>query len=252
MRRWRRLSSRPECPLAGPPPQDRLPGTREVHARSCWLAQGDHSFSGDVLGQPDAVAAGLAHVGWCISRSTVAVARVLGISSSNPEYGSFLCTAGRVREGRQCRGVRGRQHGSARQRADRPGRPGFVGPAHPGLPWAGRTILGGDPADIAAARARAASHDDVLLVDMPAAAQAHRVYDHYLAELASTGPADLNVCSFSLVGATGWTRSPGSCTCCHEPRGLRRILLGTEDAYAVYARAGFAPLAKPDKWMALQ
>ncbi len=142
MRRWRRLSSRPECPLAGPPPQDRLPGTREVHARSCWLAQGDHSFSGDGLGQPDAVAAGLAHVGWCISRSTVAVARVLGISSSNPEYGSFLCTAGRVREGRQCRGVRGRQHGSARQ----------------------------------------------------------RVYDHYLAELASTGPADLNVCSFSLVG----------------------------------------------------
>jgi hypothetical protein len=42
------------------------------------------------------------------------------------------------------------------------------------------------------------------------------------------------------------------CTCCHEPCGLRRILLGTEDAHAVYARAGFAPLAKPDKWMALQ
>ena len=34
--------------------------------------------------------------------------------------------------------------------------------------------------------------------------------------------------------------------------GLRRILLGTEDARAAYARAGFAPLAKPDKWMALQ
>ena len=32
------------------------------------------------------------------------------------------------------------------------------------------------------------------------AAQAHQVYDHYLPELASTGPADLNVCSFSLVG----------------------------------------------------
>jgi len=40
----------------------------------------------------------------------------------------------------------------------------------------------------------------VLLVDMPAAVQAHRVYDHYLAEFASTGPADLNVCAFSLVG----------------------------------------------------
>jgi hypothetical protein len=27
--------------------------------------------------------------------------------------------------------------------------------------------------------------EDVLLVDMPAAAQTHRVYDHYLAELAA-------------------------------------------------------------------
>ena len=35
------------------------------------------------------------------------------------------------------------------------------------------------------------------------------------------------------------------------PRGLRRILLATEDAHAVYAKAGFAPLAKPEKWMAL-
>ncbi len=32
------------------------------------------------------------------------------------------------------------------------------------------------------------------------AAQAHQVYDHYLAELASTGPANLNICAFSLVG----------------------------------------------------
>ncbi len=35
---------------------------------------------------------------------------------------------------------------------------------------------------------------------MPAAAQAHRVYDHYLAELARTGPQHLAVCAFSLVG----------------------------------------------------
>ena len=47
---------------------------------------------------------------------------------------------------------------------------------------------------------RAAASPDVLLVDMPAAAQAHRVYDHYLAELASTDPADLAVCAFSVVG----------------------------------------------------
>jgi GNAT superfamily N-acetyltransferase len=35
------------------------------------------------------------------------------------------------------------------------------------------------------------------------------------------------------------------------PFGLRRVLLATEDAHAVYARAGFAPLDKPENWMAL-
>jgi hypothetical protein len=80
------------------------------------------------------------------------------------------------------------------------GGPDASGGAHPGLPWAGCSILGGTSAEVAAARARAASSADVLLVDMPAAAQAHRVYDHYLAELAGTDPADLAVCAFSVVG----------------------------------------------------
>lgn len=35
------------------------------------------------------------------------------------------------------------------------------------------------------------------------------------------------------------------------PRGLRRTLLATADAHAVYARLGFVPLANPEKWMAL-
>jgi GNAT superfamily N-acetyltransferase len=35
------------------------------------------------------------------------------------------------------------------------------------------------------------------------------------------------------------------------PYGLRRILLATADAHAVYAKAGFAPLEEPEKWMAL-
>lgn len=34
------------------------------------------------------------------------------------------------------------------------------------------------------------------------------------------------------------------------PYGLRRVLLATADAHAVYAKAGFAPLAQPGKWMA--
>jgi GNAT superfamily N-acetyltransferase len=32
---------------------------------------------------------------------------------------------------------------------------------------------------------------------------------------------------------------------------LRRVLLATADAHEVYAKVGFAPLAKPEKWMAL-
>lgn len=35
------------------------------------------------------------------------------------------------------------------------------------------------------------------------------------------------------------------------PHGLRRVLLATADAQAVYAKVGFVPLDKPEKWMAL-
>ncbi|QMU77908.1 N-acetyltransferase [Streptacidiphilus sp. PB12-B1b] len=35
------------------------------------------------------------------------------------------------------------------------------------------------------------------------------------------------------------------------PYGLRRIMLATADAHRVYARAGFAPLAEPERWMVL-
>jgi GNAT superfamily N-acetyltransferase len=36
-----------------------------------------------------------------------------------------------------------------------------------------------------------------------------------------------------------------------EPFGLRRVLLATADAHEVYAKAGFAPLTTPGKWMVL-
>ncbi|WP_406053891.1 GNAT family N-acetyltransferase [Streptomyces sp. NBC_01077] len=35
------------------------------------------------------------------------------------------------------------------------------------------------------------------------------------------------------------------------PYGLRRVLLATADAHAIYARAGFVSLEKPEKWMTL-
>lgn len=80
------------------------------------------------------------------------------------------------------------------------GGPDAAGYTHPGLPWAGCAILGGTSEEIAAVRARAAASADVLLVDMPEAAQAHRIYDHYLAELARTDPEELAVCAFSVIG----------------------------------------------------
>lgn len=80
------------------------------------------------------------------------------------------------------------------------GGPDASGQVHPGLPWAGCTILGGTAEEVAAVRARAVASAGVLVVDMPAAAQAHRVYDDYLAELAGTDPGDLGVTAFSLVG----------------------------------------------------
>ena len=80
------------------------------------------------------------------------------------------------------------------------GGPDASGSDHPGLPWAGCTILGGTAEEVAAARERAAARPDMLVVDMPAAAQTHRVYDDYLAELARTGPGDLGVCAFSVFG----------------------------------------------------
>ena len=32
-------------------------------------------------------------------------------------------------------------------------------------------------------------------------------------------------------------------------RGLRRLVLATADAHGVYAKAGFAPLGRPERWM---
>ncbi len=85
---------------------------------------------------------------------------------------------------------------------------GLIGPAgedaagrrHPGLPWAGCTVLTAGPAALAEIRAKAAASDGMLVVDMPGSAQANRVYDDYLAELAQTKPEDLAVSAVSIIG----------------------------------------------------
>ena len=81
-----------------------------------------------------------------------------------------------------------------------PGGPDASGYAHPGLPWAGCTLLGGTPEEIAAVRSKASTAAGVLVADMPACAQTNRVYDGYLAELAGTKPEDLGVSAFSVFG----------------------------------------------------
>jgi hypothetical protein len=75
------------------------------------------------------------------------------------------------------------------------------GSTHPGLPWAGCTVLGAPAADLAGLRAAATETEEVFVADMPAAAQLTRIYDDYLTELAeSAEPAYLAV---GIVGPRG-------------------------------------------------
>ena len=72
------------------------------------------------------------------------------------------------------------------------------GSAHPGLPWAGCSILAASTDQLAQIRAKAAASLGVFVADMPAAAQHTRVYDEYLSEVASAdAPAYYAV---SIVG----------------------------------------------------
>jgi hypothetical protein len=91
--------------------------------------------------------------------------------------------------------------------ATAPGVPGLLGPGgsdasggwHAGLPWAGCSILAASSAELAAIR-RQAIDRNLLAADMPAAAQATRVYDDYLRQLAKTHPDDLAVLAISVIG----------------------------------------------------
>jgi hypothetical protein len=49
-------------------------------------------------------------------------------------------------------------------------------------------------------RAKAASKEGLLIVDMPEQAQTSRVYDEYLAAVAGTEAADLTFYAVSIVG----------------------------------------------------
>lgn len=85
---------------------------------------------------------------------------------------------------------------------------GLLGPAvtdasgseHPGLPWAGCAILGAARERITALRAKASARDDVFVADMPAAAQATRVYAEYRDAVESRATDAHDYLAVSLVG----------------------------------------------------
>lgn len=74
------------------------------------------------------------------------------------------------------------------------------GSVHPGLPWAGCTVVAASPEQLRAIRAKAAGSADVFVADMPAAAQSTRVYDEYLSDVAGTSSDDLDLVALSIVG----------------------------------------------------
>lgn len=78
--------------------------------------------------------------------------------------------------------------------------PDAAGQVHPGLPWAGCTVLTAQPPELAEVRAKAVASEGMFVADMPAFAQITRVYDEYVTELAETKPDDLAVCAISVVG----------------------------------------------------
>ena len=85
---------------------------------------------------------------------------------------------------------------------------GLLGPAavdadgsvHPGLPWAGCSVLAATTEQLASIRARAVEKPDLHVVDMPAHAQSTRVYDGYLEQVAEHRSDELDLLAVSLVG----------------------------------------------------
>jgi len=86
--------------------------------------------------------------------------------------------------------------------------PGLLGPdardadgaAHPGLPWAGCSILAATKDQLADIRAFATEFDDVFVADMPSLAQSTRVYDEYLGQMVRTRGDKILYHALSIVG----------------------------------------------------
>jgi hypothetical protein len=75
-----------------------------------------------------------------------------------------------------------------------------AGSTHPGLPWAGCSILAADADTLAAIRAKAVASEGVYVADMPLQAQRTRIYDDYLAQLAECASEDIAYAAVSIMG----------------------------------------------------
>lgn len=75
-----------------------------------------------------------------------------------------------------------------------------AGSVHPGLPWAGCTVLAAPAEQLGAIRVRARTSLGVFVADMPTAAQHTRVYDEYLAQVAGGPAEELAYYALSIVG----------------------------------------------------
>lgn len=74
------------------------------------------------------------------------------------------------------------------------------GSEHPGLPWAGCTVLAADRDTLRVIRTRADARHDVFVAGMPAEAQETRVYAEYLDSVAASPSDRIEYLAVSLVG----------------------------------------------------
>lgn len=74
------------------------------------------------------------------------------------------------------------------------------GTAHPGLPWAGCTVLRASAEQLRAIRAKAVTSVDMHTVDMPVDAQLTRVYDEYLTVMSGKPAEQIEYGAVGIVG----------------------------------------------------
>ncbi|WIX82231.1 DUF2000 domain-containing protein [Amycolatopsis carbonis] len=74
------------------------------------------------------------------------------------------------------------------------------GQAHPGLPWAGCSVLAADGPALRTIRAKAMASPGCFVADMPAVAQHTLVYAEYLAGVKETTGEALDYYAVSIIG----------------------------------------------------